>query len=484
MTVGAAREVLAGLVAELCADDEIDSFRAVLEDELGRAGTPAAVWGGGGGRELSVGSVGSVDEVLAACADAQERTNCFVEISTDGVWSAGGSGVLAGVPYAFKDMFTRGGRRPGLGVRGALVRTRADESTCLDRLDAAGAVPVGRLNLDPYGYAATGLNDVHGDVRNPWNPEHIAGGSSSGAAAAVAAGALPLAVGSDTAGSVRIPAALCGVVGLKPTYGRVPRTGCVPLSYSQDTIGIIAGTVADAALALSVMSGHDPGDPSSFRAPAFSPSSPPDGARPLDGVRVGVDEEYLRGLCDPEVLDAVLRARSVLGELGARTVPVRLDELHGYDVAASVLTWCEAGAVHERALAGAPGAYPGSVRTRLHQALAAHGTDHVNALRLRGAALRGFLSGVLAGCDVIATAAAPVPAPRRDAARADPLATTARLLSANRPFSFLGLPAITVPAGRSRRNLPLGLQLVARPWAEATLLRVAAAYETSSKEDQ
>ncbi|MBO0877464.1 MAG: amidase [Pseudonocardia sp.] len=446
--------------------------------------TAAAVRAG----ELSV--AGLVEEALAACREAHTRTNCFVEIDADAALAAArladqdrNQGVLAGVPYAFKDMFTRQGRRPGLGVRGALVTTRAADSTCLNRLDAAGAIPLGRLNLDPYGYTATGLNPELGDVRNPWRPDHIAGGSSSGAAAAVAAGALPLAVGSDTAGSVRIPAALCGVVGLKPTYGRVPRTGCIPLSYSQDTIGIVARTVEDAALTLAVMGGHDPADPSSFDAPAPA-FAPPAGGRPLDGLRVGVDEHYLRELCAPEVLAAVLHARDVLSDLGARTVPVSLAGLSRYDVAASVLTWCEAGAVHEAGLVREPGAYPGPVRARLRQALTAHGTDHVNAMRVRGAALREFLGGVLDRCDVIATCATPTPAPRADETAADPLPITARLLSANRPFNFLGLPAITVPAGFAPGDLPLGLQLVARPWAEHLILRAAAAYQHTTKESQ
>lgn len=427
-----------------------------------------------------------VREALAACRSAQARTNCFVEIDADGALAearrqdaAGTDGPLAGVPYGFKDMFTRGGRRPGLGVPRSELTTRATESTCLDRLDRAGGIPVGRLNLDPYGYAATGLNAHLGDVRNPCHPGHIAGGSSSGAAAAVAAGALPVAVGSDTAGSVRIPAALCGVVGLKPTYGRVPRTGCVPLSYSQDTIGIVARTVADAALALAVMSGADPADPACLDTPppVFTPSS---GASPLDGVRVGIDEPHLLELCAPEVVEAVRGAWAVLADLGARLVPVSLAELPNYDLAASVLTWCEAAAVHEPALVAAPTGYPDPVRTRLHQALVAHGTDHVNALRVQGAALRDFLRDVLDRCDVLATASTPAPAPRRDAVAEDPVLVTTRLLAANRPVNFLGLPSVTVPMPVPPGRLPLGLQIVARPWAEERILRVAAAYQRLS----
>jgi aspartyl-tRNA(Asn)/glutamyl-tRNA(Gln) amidotransferase subunit A len=433
-----------------------------------------------------------VREALTASRRAHESTNCFVTIDTEPALAAARDldrdarpGAMQGVPYAFKDMFTRHGRRPGLGVRAAGVSIRATDSTCLDRLDRAGATSVGRLNLDPYGYSATGLNSELGDVRNPWNPDHIAGGSSSGAAAAVAAGAVPIAIGSDTAGSVRIPAALCGVVGLKPTFGRIPRTGCLPLSYSQDTIGIVARTVEDVALALSVLSGHDPADSSSFGAPPppfdrVTLSRAVEADRPLSGIRVGVDDEYLRALCADEVVDAVRSSCAVLADLGARMVPISLATLPRYDIAASVLTWCEAGAIHQESLAEDGAAYPDSIRVRLHQALTAHGTDHVNALRVQAAALRDFLRDVLARCDVIATCAAPSAAPRIDATVADPLVTTTKLLSTNRPFNFLGLPAITVPMGLGAGKLPLGLQLVSRPWAEPRLLHVAAAYQLHS----
>ncbi|TXC96215.1 amidase [Streptomyces sp. ISID311] len=427
-----------------------------------------------------------VHSALQASRRAHAETNAFVEIDAEGALAAAREldrrgpdfGLMGGVPYAFKDMFARRGQRAGLGTTGTRLRTRAADSTCLDRLDQAGAIPLGRLNLDPYGYAATGLNPYLGAVRNPCHSAHIAGGSSSGAAAAVAAGAIPFAVGSDTAGSVRIPAALCGVVGFKPTYGRIPRTGAIPLSYSQDTVGIIARTVDDVALALSVMSGQDRQDPTSFDAP---PPPPPD-AEPTvyslsRGLRIGVDHDYLREHCDDAVFDALMRSCALLEELGARLVPVSLAELPRYDLAASVLTWCEAGAVHGYELAHDPHLYPASLHQRFHQALAAHGTDHVNALRIQGVALRAFLSTVLASCDTILSCGAPIEAPRIDDAEADPVLTTLRLLSMNRPFNFLGLPSITLPMGTGPGHLPLGLQLVARPWAEHVLLRTAAAYE-------
>jgi aspartyl-tRNA(Asn)/glutamyl-tRNA(Gln) amidotransferase subunit A len=430
-----------------------------------------------------------VRDAVAASRRAHAATNCFVEIEADRALAlarrldcAEGSGAMLGVPYAVKDLFVRQGVPPSIGVRTAQVRTRAVDSTCLDRLDRQGAIPLGRLNLDAYGYAATGLNDALGDVRNPWNTDHIAGGSSSGAAAAVAAGAVPIAIGSDTAGSVRIPAALCGVVGFKPTYGRIPRTGCVPLSYSQDTIGIIARTVEDVALAVAVMSGHDPGDPSSFDvpAPAFDQTKMQhslESDQPLSGIRIGVDDEYLNSLCAEEVLDAVRSGCAILGDLGAQIVPISLAALTQYDVAASVLTWCEAGAIHQDRLATDRAAYPDSIRTRLYQALTTHGTDHVNALRVQGMVLRDFLRDVLGRCDVIATCAAPMSAPRIDATVSEPLATTTKLLNTNRPFNFLGLPAITVPTWPGSGDLPLGLQFVSRPWAESSLLHVAAVYQ-------
>jgi aspartyl-tRNA(Asn)/glutamyl-tRNA(Gln) amidotransferase subunit A len=451
---------------------------------------PTAVDIAAGLRTGALSAVGVVDMALAASREAHASTNCFVRLDEEEARvqaarlddtpndSCHRRLPLAGVPYAFKDMFTRRGRPPGLGVQRTSLRSTDADTPCLDRLDAAGAIAVGRLNLDPYGYSATGLNSHHGHVRNPLDCKRITGGSSSGAAAAVASGAVPLAVGTDTAGSVRIPAALCGVVGFKPSFGRVSRRGSIPLSHSQDTVGIIARTVPDVALALSVMSAYDPDDPASIPTTPISPSA----SRCVDllGIRVGIDPGHLRKGCHPEVVSIIRSGWEVLQDLGAQLVEVNLDELHDYDRAGSLLTWCEASAIHDLHFADPENDYPPSVRSRLHQAFVTSGADHVLAMCVQGMALARILDTVLSDCDVLATSTTLVTAPTIAEAINDPVTTTMQLLRTTRPFNFLGLPAITVPAGTDTRGLPVGLHLAGRPFADHTVLSTAAAFEARS----
>jgi aspartyl-tRNA(Asn)/glutamyl-tRNA(Gln) amidotransferase subunit A len=442
-------------------------------------------------RRLSCSEV--TERFLERARRAQAELNCFVAIDAeaamheaqrldDALGAGTEPGLLAGVPFAAKDIFAHNGRLPTNGSRRVRLATDADSSHALDRLSAAGAVGLGWLNLDQFSYTATGTNSDFGSVRNPWDPARITGGSSSGAAAAVAFGAVPLAVGADTGGSARIPASYCGVVGFKPTLGRVSRRGASRLSFSQDSLGILARSVHDVSLALEVLAGHDACDPISIEVavPRYS-AVLADAGDGLHGIRIGVDAARSAARCTAEVQTATARALEAMAAHGAELLEVDLSLLDDYDVVASVLTWAEASAVHSQTFPAHREAYGPATRSRLDAALLSHGADHVNALRLQGRALKEFLRQVLSQVDVVVHPTTPGPPPLlRDIERDDRSAIVSGSLASlqmNRPFSLLGLPAMSLPIGFDSAELPVGLQLVGRPWAESTLLRCGATYQ-------
>lgn len=435
-----------------------------------------------------------VEAFLARAEAADEMLACFIELRSEQARVAArdcsrlpaDGRALHGVPFAHKDVFAGDGVAPSSAAKGVRLRLRAARSAVLDRLGAAGAISLGTLNLDPFGYAATGVNPDYGTTRNPWDPARIAGGSSSGAAAAVAAGAVPFAIGSDTGGSVRIPATLCGVTGLKPTLGRIPKGGLVPLAYSQDTLGIIARSALDVALVLEQVAGYDPLDPSSAEvdAPPFHARierALDAGPAPLAGLRVGVDDVYVAQHASADIAAGIRDAVARMEALGATVVDVALDCLERYDVVATVLTWAEVAAVHGPTFLRDRDRYAPATRARLELALAADGADHVNALRYQGYALREFLDGPLGSADVLAVPAAPSVAPLLASvdhgSEVDAVSASVALLRLNRPFNLIGVPALAVPMGFDALGLPMGFQLVGRPWAEETLLTTAAALQ-------
>lgn len=435
---------------------------------------------------IGAGELGAVEVVEAFAARAAEVdavVNCFIALDGDAseraaaLERAAERGPLHGVPYAYKDVFVKGGTAPTLGARGVTLDLRACGATVLDRLDEAGAIALGRLNLDQFAYAATGVNPDFGDAHNPWDPARIAGGSSGGAAAAVAAGAVPFAIGTDAGGSVRIPAALCGVTGLKPTLGRIPKTGAAPLSYSQDTVGILARSARDVAVVLEHIAGHDPKDAASIQAPV--PAFAEFGGS-CEGLRLGFDPGAFVDRTTLGIEAAAKSALAVLTELGAEPVEVDLSVLEAFDTAATVLTWAEAGAVHEQTFGAEPARYAPAIRARLELALAAHGADHVNAMRLQGRALAQLLDGPLAAADVLLVPTVATSAVTIDSLQRDAVGVSVGHLRLNRPFNFTGVPALAFPAGFDAEGLPLGLQLVGRPWAEHRLLACAAAYQTAT----
>lgn len=414
-------------------------------------------------------------------AEAAAPLNAFVRIDRDGALASARAadlhraaghalGPLHGVPLAHKDMFYRKGRISACGstIRADVVA----DATCplLGRLDAAGAVEIGQLHMAEFAMGPTGHNAHLGRCRNPWLGEAITGGSSSGSGAAVGARVVAGALGSDTGGSVRLPAAFCGVVGLKPTHGRLPQSAMMPLSESLDTAGPLARSSRAVARLMGVLCGDE-----DFEA-ALS--------RDLTGLTIGiVDSATLdrAEACDPLILAALAGAAQVLADLGARTVAVSLPDLD-HAAAMAALVWApEAASLHLDHLRDRPQDLGPQLRNRLLHGLALPATHYVRARRQRSVDLAAMLRGPFARCDVLALPVSRTLTPLASDVDADAGPAMDRVvggLSAlTRPFSYLGLPALATPMGFDTRGLPFGLQLVGRPRAEAALLRIGHAYE-------
>ncbi len=435
----------------------------------------------------------SAVETVRACLDRIARLDgtlrCFITVDAEGALAAARArdaalsagavpGPLHGVPLAYKDLCHVRGLRTSCGTGTPEYFFDEHECTAVTRLTAAGAITLGKLNMSELATGPFGDNPHHGDVQNPWRAGHVSGGSSSGSAAAVAARLAFGALGSDTGGSIRLPAACCGIVGLKPTYGRVSRSGVMALSWSLDHVGPMTRTVADAALMLSVIAGHDPADATSSRRPLGGDG---DLERPISGLRVGVaDNAYYRGL-EPETETAVAAAAARLGELGARIEPLTLPDPESLVSVCNIIARAESATIHARILRERPHELGAAVRTRLALGAGIAATDYLQALRLRSRLTRTFIAEVFARVDALALPVVPEPAPTYAACEAGgveaKVARMGRFSRLTRPFNGLGLPALSVPCGRSRDGLPLAVQLVGRPFDEATVLRLGHAYE-------
>jgi aspartyl-tRNA(Asn)/glutamyl-tRNA(Gln) amidotransferase subunit A len=386
-------------------------------------------------------------------------------------------GPLHGIPIALKDLFFTRGVRTTAGSRAYENFVPDTDATVVQRLHAAGAVMLGKLNMHEMAYGITSANPHFGPVRNPWNEAHIPGGSSGGSAAAVAANIAYMAMGSDTGGSIRIPASFCGTVGLKPTYGRVSRHGVLPLGYSLDHMGPLTRTVRDAALVLNAIAGRDPKDPTSSRHPVVD--YVPDEGCSIKKLRIGFPETFFFDRLDPDVDSAVRGAIARAESLGAVVWPVTLPDMEALNAVARVILLAEASAVAEpfrarRELFGF------DVLTLLDQGRLVPATDYINAQRLRRKLRREF-DRVWQDVDCLMMPTTPNTAPRigettvnlggRDE---DVRLATTRLV---RGINALGLPALSIPCGLSKSGLAIGLQIVGPAFDEALILRVGAALE-------
>ncbi|MBI2199745.1 MAG: Asp-tRNA(Asn)/Glu-tRNA(Gln) amidotransferase subunit GatA [Candidatus Rokubacteria bacterium] len=391
-------------------------------------------------------------------------------------------GPLHGVPLAFKDLCHIRGLPSSCGTKTPHYFFAEAECTAVRRLVGAGAVTLGKLNMSELAMGPFGDNAHHGDVQNPWRLGHCAGGSSSGSGAAVAAGLAMGALGTDTGGSIRLPAGCCGIVGLKPTYGRVSRAGVMPLSWSMDHVGPMALTVRDVALLLGVIAGHDPEDATS------SPRAAADCAaalgHPIAGLRVGVPENYYFHGVDPEMEAGVRRAAGALEALGARVSEVRIPDPGLITDVANIIARAESAAIHSRLLRERPQDLQPAVRARLELGVRIPAHDYLQALRLRARLAREFIREVFSEADALAVPVIPEPAPALADVKAgtteDVTARMKQFSRLTRPWNGLGLPALSVPCGFSGAGLPLGFQIVGRPFDEVTVLRLGHAYEQAA----
>ncbi len=391
-------------------------------------------------------------------------------------------GPLHGVPLAYKDLCHIRGLPTSCGTKTAEYFTGELECTAVARLRAAGAVTLGKLNMTELALGPFGDNPHHGNVDNPWKVGHVSGGSSSGSGAAVAAGLAFGALGSDTGGSIRLPASCCGIVGIKPTYGRVSRAGAMALSWSLDHLGPMARTVRDAALMLELVAGHDPHDATSSPRPVGALVAALE--RSPAGLRVALPENYYFDGVDPEVRAAVETAARVLASLGARVQTVRLPDPATLNDVANILARSESAAIHTRVLRERPHELGAAVRSRLEVGLHIAAHDYLQAGRLRARLTREFVAEVFAEVDVVLAPGIPEPAPVLEAVTAgsadEIVRRMGRFSRLTRPFNVLGLPVVSLPCGVSAAGLPLGLQIVGRPFDEATILRLAHAYEQAT----
>jgi aspartyl-tRNA(Asn)/glutamyl-tRNA(Gln) amidotransferase subunit A len=410
------------------------------------------------------------DQALPAAAKAEQ------EIARGGY-----RGPLHGIPIALKDLVMTRGIRTTCGSRILKDWVPDADAAVAARLAKAGAILLGKLNMHEFAYGPTGVNPHYGTPANPWGPDRMPGGSSSGSGAAVAAGLCAAALGTDTGGSIRIPASLCGIVGLKQTYGRVSRAGVIPLAWSLDHVGPMTRTVTDAALLLQVLAGHDPADPSTAAVAV------PDYRRSLDGdprgLRVGVVREFFFERLDPEVRASVDAAARALENLGIRVEEVRLPRIHHAGPATFAIITAESMAYHEPYLKTRGSEYGADVRARLLTGQFVLATQYLKAQRARQV-LRAEVDDVLKNVDALLFPTTPIPAPRTDdrEATVDGTREDVRvwLTRCTRPINLTGHPALSVPCGVTASGLPIGLQLVGRQFDETTLLRLGRAYETVS----
>lgn len=389
---------------------------------------------------------------------------------------------LHGIPFALKDLYYVKGLRSTSGSK-IFDRFIPDfDSTVAARLKRAGAILLGKLNLHPFAYGATGENSDYGPSHNPWNPSLITGGSSGGSGSATASGQCPLTMGTDTGGSIRIPSALCGLVGLKPTYGRISRRGVFPLSWSLDHAGPMTRTVEDCALAMNVLAGHDPDDPSSSKLPVPDYTNALTGN--LKGLRLGILKEFFQFPVDREVEQAVRNAIDLLGKMGAEVDEVSLPIYRQGLAASTTILMAEATAYHRDLIRSSASRYDALIRLRLEAGFFISSSDYIQALRARTLFCRQS-NDLLKRFDLLAGPTVPTPAFKIGTTEATVggknMNVIPLLTQYTRAFNLSGFPALTLPCGFSESGLPIGLQLVARPFEEETVLRAAHAFEQATE---
>ena len=440
-------------------------------------------------RDGSVSPAELAAAFLERIEELEPRLNSYIAVTADlameqarraGEELASGldRGPLHGIPVALKDLFDTAGVATTSGSRIFAGRVPAEDGEVAARLAEAGAVLLGKLAMSENAAGGPDPTSGYPIPSNPWNLDHHAGGSSNGSAVAASAGLAMGTMGSCTRGSIRAPASFCGVVGLKPTYGRVSRRGVLPLSWTLDHAGPIAPTVEDAAILLGAVAGYDPGDPTTSRAPVPDYRAGLEGG--IEGMRVGVERSFFfdraRPLVQDEPLDLAERAIAELEALGASVEEISIPALEVADAAALVILLGEGHAFHERDLIARPELYGELNRAEFRVGGLFSATEYVQAQRARRV-LKLQFAEALGRVDLVASPTFAVVAPRHDAG---PGTAITPMPSFTGPYNLTGLPAISVPCGLTAAGLPAGLQLAAGPFEEMKLLRAARAYERAS----
>jgi aspartyl-tRNA(Asn)/glutamyl-tRNA(Gln) amidotransferase subunit A len=426
------------------------------------------------------------EAALARIAALDPKLNAFITITADRARRAAAAaeaeikagkrrGPLHGIPYALKDIYDVAGVRTTAHSKLLIDNVAREDAASTARLEAAGMVLLGKLST--HEFARGGPTDVlpFPNAKNPWNTARFAGGSSSGSGVAVASGMVGLAMGSDTAGSIRLPATFCGIVGLKPTYGVISRRGVVPLSFTLDHAGPLTRSVEDCALAMQVLAGHDPGDPGSAREAV--PDYSADLRKGVAGLTIGRARAYdIEAGVDAEVMAAVDAAAEQWRALGATIVDVVLPSKQRMDACIQTILIAEGFAIHGEWLRTRPQDYGRVTRERLMMGAFVTGAEYVQAQRLRRI-ITAQVDAVLAGCDAILCAGNPTAAPRLVDVDEGPFRKSHPITG---PFNATGHPALALPCGFGAAGLPLGLQLIGRNYGEAMLFRIAQAYEQAA----
>lgn len=436
----------------------------------------------------------SAKTLTLACMDQIERLNpklkAFITICDDETAGEAGktsqsrrfdiqkgnevseTATLSGIPIGIKDLFETKGIRTTAGSKFFKDYIPDEDAVVVKKLKAAGAVIMGKTNTHEIALGVTTANPHFGICRNPWNPERIPGGSSGGSAVAVSTGMALAAIGTDTGGSIRIPASLCGVVGLKPTFGRISVRGVFPLSWNLDHVGPLTTTVTDAALILQVMAGYDPEDPYSVNIPVADYSINIE--QGVKGLRMALAEGVYVEDADPQVLEFIRQAAEIFGKAGATVEKVDVSFLQAAALSNSKMTPADGAAFHSKRLAENPDWFGSDVRQRLETGSRLTSTEYSIARRTQ-AEFKHRLGKFFENYDFLLLPTTPISAPMIEGN--DAVEQAQRLTRFTSPFNLTGLPALSIPCGFIDGNMPIGLQIVSRVWNEAGVLQAGRAFE-------
>jgi aspartyl-tRNA(Asn)/glutamyl-tRNA(Gln) amidotransferase subunit A len=439
---------------------------------------------------ITSGDISPVDLTIAHLERIQRidpKINSYLTITSDSAIAAAGKAVdelrqdksvdpMNGIPIGLKDLIETKGVLTTAGSKFFADYVPESDAFIVQRLAEVGAVILGKLNLHEIALGVTNVNPHYGTCRNPWDLERVSGGSSGGSAAALAAGLCMGALGTDTGGSIRIPASLCGIVGLKPTYGRVSCRGVFTLSWNLDHVGPMARRVKDTAILLAILGGYDPLDP-------YSKDVPVDNyleklAEGVRGWRIALATDEFFSKADPQVIQAVRQAGAVFTVLGARVEEVDFPKAYEAARANGLMTVSDAAAFHQKRLESSPEGFGDDVRERLKAGAAFTSTEYILA-RHTQSLLRHQYNRFFDDFDILLTPTTPVAAPPIDGPDAVEQAT--RLTRFTAPFNITGFPALSIPCGFTEGGLPIGLQIVSRPWSEAAVLQAGYAYEQATE---